>query len=311
MTTVGFAGRLFDVTGHDETAIALVLERLQPVDDAAVERAPSGRVHVHFDATDGPAWVWTTARTAGPSGTGRVVVTEDEVWVLEPGAPGQPGQSVHARFDEGGGTVTAHGTPFVAWAALWSALHEAVGATGLVPLHAAAIARKERCALLLAPSGRGKSTTMLAAVRDGWQPLAEDICWVDPESGCAHAVDRGVKLLDDSLDRARRWFPGLEPGIALNGKHWVPFEQLGTARVDSARVTDLVVIERDPAHPTGWRGESPATAVMALWQAAGIPTGRRRRERLGRDLGRLATSARAQTLHLGPEPVVFDVLSER
>jgi hypothetical protein len=45
---------------------------------------------------------------------------------------------------------------------------------GWVPVHAAAVTRGERCAVICAPSGGGKSTLTAAFVRRGWRAVGDD-----------------------------------------------------------------------------------------------------------------------------------------
>src|SRR5438270_6428311 len=54
------------------------------------------------------------------------------------------------------------------------ALTIACRASGWEPLHAAAAAKGDRCILLCAPSGGGKSSLTAALVRSGWRALGDD-----------------------------------------------------------------------------------------------------------------------------------------
>jgi hypothetical protein len=78
---------------------------------------------------------------------------------------------------------------------------------GLVPLHAACVARGNRAVLLLGPSGAGKSTLTVHALQCGWDFLAEDSVLVEPRSLRAAGIGSFLHLRANSL----RF---LEPGAA-------------------------------------------------------------------------------------------------
>lgn len=199
-------------------------------------------------------------------------------------------------------------------AALYTALSEAVRASGLVPMHAAAIARDDDSTLLLGPSGTGKTTTLLRAVRAGWSPLAEDLVWLDPGSLRVHGWDRGVRLWPGT---ARDLVPDAPEGtwdVAADGKLFLPWQRLAAPRTPSARLTRIVLLERTGAEPTDPRRSRPtplasAELVRVLWEATGVPLTDATRSSVAACVARLAHEVEHLRLRLHGQADELDALS--
>jgi hypothetical protein len=124
---------------------------------------------------------------------------------------------------------------------------------GWAPMHAGAVVRDGRCALLCAPSGGGKTTLTAALIRSGWRALGDDKLLLRLTSaGLPHAAALVHTL--NLHPHARRWFP--EVGdlstvprySAETEKRKVRIETIwpkGTVR--SGQPTHFVQIVRDPA----------------------------------------------------------------
>lgn len=89
-------------------------------------------------------------------------------------------------------------------------LHFAVlsllSARGLMAVHGSALVRNGRAVLLRGPSGSGKTTLAYAGARSRFQALAEDVVWVEADTGVWRGMPWHFHLLPD----AARLFPELE-----------------------------------------------------------------------------------------------------
>lgn len=197
-----------------------------------------------------------------------------------------------------GATITLYGEPFAGWIALRWALGEAFSASGLICLHAAAIARRDRVIALLGPSGTGKSTTLVRALAAGWRPIAEDLAWLDPSSLRLFGTDRRLRLLPDSAELLAELRPDVELAPRGGIKLEVPFEHLG-GRVSGRRLSEIALLRRRPGAPSEWRPLSAAEGVMALYQATGVPYTEANRRFLATALGELVARVRPRVLQLG------------
>ncbi len=102
--------------------------------------------------------------------------------------------------------------------AIFITLYQHLRRSGLYLIHASAIARHGRAALLTGVSGAGKTTTMLTCVAAGFQFLGDDSTLVRaaPDGG----VDV-VALLNtlDVTDQTAAWFPELAPHLSPQRSH--------------------------------------------------------------------------------------------
>jgi len=77
----------------------------------------------------------------------------------------------------------------------WCLISEAVRLwTGMIHVHAALVATADRSALLIGPSGRGKSTTSMALALAGLSLYTDDVALIDRETLRPLCVPRPVKL---------------------------------------------------------------------------------------------------------------------
>jgi hypothetical protein len=180
-------------------------------------------------------------------------------------------------------------------AALYLALNEALRASGLIPLHAAVVINGSDAVAIVAPSGTGKTTTLLRLLSAGWAPLAEDLSWLDPESFTLYGWDRGIRLWPPSLET---FFPHLASAPWRpdpDGKLFLDYDALGAPRVPQARLTRIIRLARqtndrlanaDPlaprptTEPTPPQGDQPGASLTRLssgesvrvfWEATGVP----------------------------------------
>lgn len=170
---------------------------------------------------------------------------------------------VAARFNPDGADIRAWGElQSHHFAALYLALNEALRASGLIPLHAAVVVRKGEATALVAPSGTGKTTTLLRLLAAGWTPLAEDLSWLDPDSLTVYGWDRGIRLWQETIDRFLPHLMDAPWTTDPDGKRFLAYENLGLpgtadAPIESAappeprafhaRLTRIVRLERERA----------------------------------------------------------------
>ena len=95
----------------------------------------------------------------------------------------------------------------------------------LLFLHAAAITRGERVALLVAESGGGKSTTTWAALHHGFSLLSDELAPVEPASLLVHPYLRSICL----KSRPPRGYPLPAGALHGGGAHMIPTRLLPTA----------------------------------------------------------------------------------
>jgi hypothetical protein len=189
-------------------------------------------------------------------------------------------------------------------AALFVALAEAVRWTGLVPLHAAVVARDGNATALLGRSGTGKSTTLLRAAELGWTVLSEDFAWLDPVSLDVHGWDRGVHVWPETLEGVVPQFAGLPWTPVSDGKLFLPFHHLTGQRATSARLTRVVSLVRDDG-PAGWSPLSAGDAVRALWECTGVPLADAARAANAAVISHLLRTVEIRTLRIGPQPLLL------
>lgn len=263
-----FLGRRVRLLDLDATAVErFVAECLDPVPGAGDEAAAADGPTITLRGVPSavPDAVDLGSATVGPWGTRHLRAGPDEFWVVEDGG------GVHGTVGADGADLVLHGRPFTARRALHAAFAEAMTASGRLRLHTAVVADGRRVALLLGPSGRGKSTTVLRGLRAGWRPVAEDSCWLDPATLRVHRADRFLRLRPEGLAWLRSVRPDLRPGPLVDGKHEIPLDRLDGGAGTPSALTDLVLLVRTDDPTPAWSPLAPTTAVMALHQAAGIP----------------------------------------
>jgi hypothetical protein len=154
--------------------------------------------------------------------------------------------------------------------ALFIGICEALRLSGLLSLHASIAARDGLATAFLGPSGRGKTTTLLRASIAGWQIIAEDFSWVDPENLNLYGFDRGLRLLPDTAEIFRQHHSNIELDTMIAGKYVVPYEQLGVRR-RAVKLERLAALERNPEQPSSWQVLPKREGALALWEANGVP----------------------------------------
>ncbi len=190
--------------------------------------------------------------------------------------PGEIGDGITAQIRENGAYIEIDGrsarNPSPALhRTLYLCISEALRVSGLLPLHVAVVVRGGEATALCAPSGTGKTTTLLHLLARGWHPLSEDLAWLDPATRTLHGWDRGVRLWDDGVRRLSESWRAAGWGTDVDGKRFLPWSAVDPGRIPAAIFTDLVLLER--SGESEWRMEpvSRRDAVRALWESTGVP----------------------------------------
>lgn len=218
----------------------------------------------------------------------------------------QSGAAVRVRIGDPS-VITIHGWTEGIPVVLDVALGEVLAVAGVARLHASTVTDGSRTLVLLGPSGRGKSTTMLRAVRAGWSPLAEDASFVDLATLRVHGCDTAIRLRPDAAHAlVGIAVPEAVPTVDL--RHEVPFEEIG-GRASHAAVTHLVHLRRGIEAAPTWAPMSRRDAVMALFEASGAPVSARARATLAAAFPGVVARTRTLSLELGPLTSPFPALS--
>ncbi len=189
-----------------------------------------------------------------------------------------------------------------AWPALHLFVSEAVRADGLLPLHAAVVAREGRAVALLGSSGTGKSTALARLAAGGWTPLAEDFAWLDAERMEVRGWDRGVRLWPEGVRRFASSLPTNGWTLGADGKLFLPFAALRGEDGGSVALGEVVLLERGLGLAPGSSPVAPRDLVRALWESAGVPLRPAAREAAERAVSAVLQRVPARRLVLGEEP---------
>jgi hypothetical protein len=187
---------------------------------------------------------------------------------------------------------------------LWVAVSEAIRLGGLLPFHASAFARDGRCVVLMAPSKTGKSTTLVSALLAGYQPVAEDILWIDPATLEVFGNDREIRLWADSLERFKRQLPAATQRPS-DGKYAVPLEALPGYPPENCRLHRFVVLRRDLSQPSRLETVPELELVKTLWESGCVPIDRRGREQAQAGISELCRKVQYTGLLIGSTPLDF------
>lgn len=227
--------------------------------------------------------------------------THRGVWIAGTRAGG-----VLARYDTREAHILVWGAadpPPDLYPALYVALCEAVRTSGLIPFHAAVAVRAGEATALAAPSGTGKTTTLLRLLDRGWRPLAEDLSWFEPDTRTVYGWDRGIRLWPEAIERSA---PGLASApwrADADGKALLDWDAVGVPRVPRAGLARVVLLERNDDRPSTIEPLPRHEAVRVLWEATGVPLTPSARTVLAARAGTLARGLAFARLRLGRTPI--------
>jgi hypothetical protein len=178
---------------------------------------------------------------------------------------------------------------------------------GWIPVHAGAVARGEKCAILCAPSGGGKSTLTTALLHEGWSTLGDDKLLL--RCGDDGPVVAALLETFNLHPRTSAWFGGLEDIESLprysawTEKRRVTIESISK---DAARFTmkptHVVRLMRDGS-PGSITAEPmpPADVLPTLLKQVVIPHDAEAARHILRVVSTTAASLRGLVLHVGDD----------
>ena len=116
-------------------------------------------------------------------------------------------------------------------------------------LHAAAVEKEGRAAILTGESGAGKSTLAALLAARGWRLLGDEFALLAPDTGLLHPHPRLVSLKNASVAAVKDMTPGARWGTWLRGtpkgdiRHLVP-DARALAAMDTPAAPALIVFPR-------------------------------------------------------------------
>jgi hypothetical protein len=213
---------------------------------------------------------------------------------------GDPNSGAHLELNADGASISFWGAAPSLGAMLHALISEALRASGLLSLHASAGAQDGRVTAFLGVSGAGKTTTLLRAWCAGWQPICEDLLWLEVSSLQVFGWDRGLRLLPDTLKRFSPALPALQTHGVQTDKWFVPYEALQLAP-NAGTLTQLALLRRADTNETHWKASSRREAALSLWQATGLPLTKRSQAFVATAIAELVGRLETDTLFLGRE----------
>ena len=151
-------------------------------------------------------------------------------------------------------------------------LQVALGHRRHLLLHAAAVERDGRCAILTGESGAGKSTLAALLMAEGWRLLGDEFVLIDLATGAAHPFPRLVSLKNESVAAVAARLPGARFGPVLAGtpkgtiRHLVP-DARAIRGMDVPAMRAVLLFPRFGA-PRAMREVGQGEAFVRLTQAS-------------------------------------------
>ncbi len=175
---------------------------------------------------------------------------------------------------------------------------------GWTPIHAAAVARGDRCAILCAATGGGKTTLTAALVRRGWAVLGDDKLLLRTVAGRSEIA--ALLHTFNLHPRTREWFPevgdleSLPRYSAWTEKRKVSVRSIwGHAPAYSAHPTTLVALERREDGGVSAGSLDLSERLSALLRQTVIPAQPSIARAIVADVSRLAASVHGIALSIG------------
>ncbi len=178
---------------------------------------------------------------------------------------------------------------------------------GFVPVHAGAVAKNDRCVVLCAPSGGGKSTLTAALLRNGWRALGDDKLLLRHDAGQSELI--GLLQTFNLHPQTRSWFPDMDDLEALpryscrTEKRRVSVSSIAAAgALSHATPTHVARIFRTPWIDGVCATEMRRSEVLpTLLQQIVLPTDREASGAIVRTVSRCAAHLRGIVFEVGED----------
>lgn len=250
---------------HHHLRLAGAAARVSTGDDRSARLIENRFGHLLGDVDErgGPVLAIRVGPGPTPSGPAPGVhrLVDGGVAVVEAGRQAQvfrPGVGVDLLVtDAGWDDIELTSYPMATALASWAV------ASGLWPVHAAAVAFDGRGVLLVGDSGAGKSTSALACALAGAELLGDDLCIVDPTRRVVHSWYGTVKVHSDSA-AILGISPSARLGINPMGKSVIAVRDLPAVEMVSSAPLHAIVVLRSPDPTADRRVPNAAQAVTAL-----------------------------------------------
>jgi HprK-related kinase A len=157
--------------------------------------------------------------------------------------------------------------PFFEWGLNWCI---ATTAHQYLIIHAAVVAKHDRCALIPGRPGAGKSTLCAALVASGWRLLSDEMALISLENRLIWPVPRPVSLKNASIDIIRSRSPEvfLGPSFTDTHKGTVAHMRAPAESVDASHVPATAAWVIYPGYEAGAELEttpvSPCRSILRL-----------------------------------------------
>lgn len=86
-------------------------------------------------------------------------------------------------------------------------------------LHAAVLAKDDRCVIIPGRPGAGKSTLCAALAAAGWRLFSDEMALIDPADGRLWPLPRPISLKNQSIDIIQARFPEMRFGAVVRDTH--------------------------------------------------------------------------------------------
>jgi hypothetical protein len=283
---------------HNRALLNLFEQQLEVVTlRSATGRSATGQVR-----TSAPELVRVTAQPSD------VYVDSDPVWLELADKHATltlpAGQDIDADAAQAGvwqGSMSPY--PLV------TCLQEALRAAGMYPVHGACACNPQgQTALLLGASGTGKTTTLLRALQAGWSPVAEDVVWLEADTGSTYSLEKGLRVFEDTLAQLDARLAERTWGKLVMGKALLPYRDLATyyggTQIQGTSLSHVVQLVRTKStgkQMSTWQPLDKRQLAVALWQGLGMPLTTTLRQQLAEFVPQWLEVVQGWQLNLGSD----------